>query len=172
VVTGRTRARWWGLAFVAIAGIAVFLWWLLQPELEERRIRRRLDAFAGVVERRSGSSALRVAVASERLPGFFCNPVDVDIPEVGLTGRFTPEEISSHISRTLLSVKHLQLTFPDVHLDSVAGAGARIRVTARLQAALRTGEDVDEVRELVCELRKVEGRWRFRDVKRQPVLER
>jgi len=139
---------------------------------EKKRIAKRLDQLAAMVSKGSGETALRMALRVQELPGFFDKPVRLHTQVYHMGGTMSPTEVASEIMRARAMFNTLSLDFHDVDLDITDETTARLRLTARVTGQLSTREGVDEVQELECVLRKVDGKWRFSECRAVAVLQK
>jgi len=161
--------RWIAVCVVlAAAGASA----LLLSGGEKKRIEKRLTQLAGTVSKERGDTALNVALRVQRLPEFFDKPVRLHTQVYHMGGTLSPTEVASEIMRARAMFNTLKLDFYDVDIDVADRTSARLRLTARVTGRLSTSEAIDEVRELECLLRKVDGEWVFSECRAVAVLEK
>jgi hypothetical protein len=161
--------RWIAVCVVlAAAGAAA----LMLSRGEKKRIAKRLAQLADVVSKERGDTALKVAFRVQKLPEFFDKPVRLHTKVYHMGGTLSPTEIASEIMRARAMFNTLTLDFHDAEIEIADKTTARLRVTARVTGQLSTREAVDEVQELDCVLRKVDGRWLFSECRAVAVLEK
>ena len=153
---------------VLLAGAAT----LLFSRSEKKQIAKRLDKLAELVTKKGGDSALKMALRVQKLPEFFTRPVRLHTPVYHMEGAMSPTEIASEIMRGRAMFNSLSLRFYDVDIEVTEKTTAKLRMTARVVGQLSTREGVDEVQELECVLRKVEGQWCFAECRAVAVLEK
>ena len=71
----------------------------------------------------------------------------------------------SYVSRLDLKFYDLQIVFPEKEV-------AKVTLTARLAGRSTAGEQMDEIRELECRLKKIEKKWLFSQIDVVEVLKK
>ncbi|HSL22001.1 MAG TPA: hypothetical protein VK886_10735 [Vicinamibacterales bacterium] len=165
--SGTTRLR--VLALVAVAAIA---WgaWRFWPN-DERRIKRRLDDLAAVVNE-SPTDGLALIARTAELSDFVTEDVVLD-PGIGAGPIHGRERLLALASRSPGGGGAFNLRFVDVSVD-VSGDVAAARLTALLSWSGASTEENVDAREVELELRDT-GDWRIsritviRPLERPPV---
>lgn len=156
------------LAVVAGVGLGLYLW--LRPT-EEGRVRKVVAALATTLSRPTGESTLMMALKTERMQELFGPEVSVQLLNFPGNGTLTANELASHATRLRPLFSSIELTFYDVDVQLEGADHATADLTARLKAT-REGNVREETRQLLCRLRKLEGKWRFCAFEEQAVLQR
>ena len=157
---------------ILIAAAGAGYWFILRPNREIRRVRRRIDALEQLLSHKPKTGAIQLAIRNQSLLRLFAARVQVEVPEAGFNREYSAEELAAVISRGLLLFRWTNLRFYDrqIHLDPPDSA--RVEATARFRAENRSGARIDEIREVRCELRKRNGKWRFFHLSEVQVLRR
>jgi hypothetical protein len=100
----------------------------------------------------------------------FLEPCELKAPHESLSGSYTRQEISAIAGSARSHFFQLDLKFYDVHIAFPKKEVAEVTLTARLIGRSTTGEQVDEVRELDCLLRKMDRKWFFNQIEVIEVL--
>lgn len=141
-------------------------------ESEEKRVKKRFALLAGWVSKEPGETAFTMAQKVRKIGGLFAERCTLQAPLDGVSGVYSPDEISRYAARARLPFSKLSIDFYDVDIDFPEERTARAVLTGRATGRLKGGEGVDEVRELQCVLEKVENKWLFTDFEVVQVLKK
>jgi len=147
--------------FVVLFGIlAVFY---LLPS-EEKKVRKQFDLLSYYVGKESGEDLLSMANRVKNIGRLFAENCEFKIegdPFYAFSGNYSREEVSGYAFRGRTVFSNLALKFHDVKVEFPEKGTAKVNLTARLTGRSTAGENVDEVRELLCVLKKIEKQWLF-----------
>jgi len=154
---------------IGIVGIlAAFLFF---PN-EEKKVKKRFTLLSGHMLKDPGESTFIMANKIKGISALFGENCNFAVSDYSLSGSYTREEISgmalrgrAHFSTLGLKFYDLKVSFPEKDLTQV-------NLTARLTGKSVYGEHVDETRELICLLKKVEKKWLFSSFEVVEVLKR
>ena len=154
---------------IGIVGIlAAFLFF---PN-EEKKVKKRFTLLSGHMLKDPGESTFIMANKIKGISALFGENCNFAVSDYSLSGSYTREEISgmalrgrAHFSTLGLKFYDLKVSFPEKDLTQV-------NLTARLTGKSVYGEHVDETRELICLLKKVEKKWLFSSLEVVEVLKR
>jgi hypothetical protein len=139
---------------------------------EENRVKKRFTLLSERVSRSPEESSLTLLQKMKEIGNLFCEHCELTVPDQSLSGSYTREEISAYAGSGRSHFSQLDLKFYDLHIVFPEKEVAKVTVTGRLTGKSTTGEQVDEIRELECFLRKVENKWLFSQIKVVEVLKR
>jgi hypothetical protein len=154
---------------IGIVGIlATFLFF---PN-EEKKVKKRFVLLSEQMSKDSGENTFIMANKIKGISALFGENCNFTVSDYSLSGNYTREEISgialrgrAHFSTLGLKFYDLKVSFPEKDL-------AQVNSTARLTGKSVYGEQVDETRELICLLKKVEKKWLFNSFEVIEVLKR
>lgn len=163
-----TRTMLW--AAVAVV-IAVAAWVLLLPG-EEKKVKRQFARLCSEVDKTSNEGMLETALRARRTEALFAPSCVVAIGEQWVDGATDAGTLVAQGFQARMQLASLKLSFSDFKVSFPQRDLASCEVIAKLAGVTTGGEKVDESREMVWELRKLEGSWRFSTVKQVEVLKK
>jgi hypothetical protein len=159
------------LAGVLIVIIGIVLVVAVFPS-EEKRVKKRFRLLSEWVSKSPEEGSLTMLQKMKDIGTLFLEPCELKSPNESLSGSYTRQEISvyagsarSHFSQLNLKFYDLQVAFPEKEV-------AKVNLTARLIGRSKTGEQVDEIRELDCLLKKMDRNWFFSQIEVIEVLKK
>jgi hypothetical protein len=102
----------------------------------------------------------------------FLEPCELKSPHEPLSGSYSRQEISAYAGSGRSHFSQLSLKFYDLHVAFPQEEVAQVNLTARLVGRSKTGEWVDEIRELDCLLKKTDRKWFFSQIEVIEVLKK
>jgi hypothetical protein len=139
---------------------------------EEKRVKKRFALLSEHMLKDPGENTFIMANKIKGISALFGENCNVTVSDCSLSGNYTREEVSgialrgrAHFSTLGLKFYDLKVSFPEKDL-------AQVNLTARLMGKSVYGEQVDETRELICLLKKVEKKWLFSGFEVIEVLKR
>ncbi len=154
-----------------IAIIAIILAVTVFPS-EEKRVKKRFHLLSEWVSKSPEESPLTMLQKMKDMGTLFLEHCELKAPNESLSGSYTRQEISayaasarSHFSQLDLKFYDLQITFPEKEV-------ATVTLTSRLRGKSKAGEQVDEIRELECLLKKIDRKWFFSQIEVIEVLKK
>jgi len=152
-------------------GVGVLVYRYLHPS-DETRIRQQVEALAMRFSKPAAEPAAAMAVKMQRFGELFADTCELDLQGFHGNGTFTSSEIVSHAARVRSGFHAVRLTFPDVVVRVETKTEAAATVTARLRVDHDPSRFTEDTREIICQLRKVDGVWRFAAFREEMVLKR
>jgi len=152
---------------ILIIGIALSL--AVFPS-EEKRVIKRFYLLSEWVSKSPEEDSFAMLKKMKEIGTLFLEPCELKAPHDSLSGSYTRQEISayagsarSHFSQLDFKLYDLQIAFPEKEV-------ADVTLTARLTGKSTSGEQIDEIRELECLLKKIDRKWFFSKVEVIEVL--
>ncbi len=139
---------------------------------EERRVKKRFHLLSEWVSKSPEEGSLTMLQKMKNIGTLFLEPCELKSPHESLSGSYTRQEISAYAGSGRSHFAQLNLKFYDLHVAFSEKDLAKVNLTARLAGRSKTGERVDEVRELACLLKKIDRKWFFSQIEVIEVLER
>lgn len=153
----KTRHLIFVLFMVLIGLSAAFLFF---PS-EEKKVKKRFVLLSEEVSKDPGENAFVMAGKIKAIGALFAESCHFTVPDYSLSGDYTREEISGIAFRGRGHFSNLRLRFYDVKVSFLEKDLAQVNLTARLAGKSVHGEQVDETREMVCQLKNIETKWLF-----------
>ncbi len=147
--------------FVVLFGTRAFFY--LLPS-EEKKVRKQFDLLSQYVSKQPGEDLFSMANRVKNIGRLFAENCEFKIegdPFYSFSGKYSREEVSGYALRGRTVFSNLTLKFHDVEVEFPEKGTAKVNLTARLTGRSTAGENVDEVRELLCVLKKIEREWLF-----------
>ena len=139
---------------------------------EEKRVKKRFRLLSEWVSKRPEENPITMLQKMKDIGTLFLEPSELKAPNDSLSGSYTRQEISayagsvrSHFSQLDLKLYDLNVAFPEKEV-------AQVTLTARLIGKFKTGEQVDEIHELDCLMKKVDKKWFFSQIEVIEVLKK
>jgi hypothetical protein len=117
-------------------------------------------------------SPLAMAQKMNQIRLLFSEKVNLVVPYYNLAGDFSRRNVLNLASRARMSFRTVLLHFYDWHIDLAEKDTVRVNVTGRLKGISSAREEVDEVRELLCVLKKIDDQWLFSKIGVVEVLKK
>ena len=153
-----------------VAAAAVYF--VFFSESEEQKIRKMLkNVCMDCAKNKESSSAAALIVKTNVLKSYFTDPCTLSVYRGFLQGTFNDVRIANEIMRVNLFFRESDLSYSDL-IVTVNVPEATASFTGRFQAVLKSGERVDEVREVDLKLRKVEKKWKITSAEVHKILQR
>jgi|YNPNPStandDraft_1061719.scaffolds.fasta_scaffold90831_2 hypothetical protein len=161
------------IGFLILLG-GILLWKILFPS-EEKRVIQRFELLSRYTEKKANEDILSTANRIKNLSQLFANPCEFKIegdPFYSFTGSYSREEIGGYALRGRSYFLDLSLNFSDYKIKFSDRETAQVQLIGRLTGKTTAGERVDEVRELLCMLKKIEKAWLIARLEVVEVLKR
>jgi hypothetical protein len=139
---------------------------------EEKRVKKRFHLLSKWVSKSPEESSLTMLQKMKDIGTLFLEPCELKSPHESLSGSYTRQEISAYAGSGRSHFSQLNLKLYDLHVDFPEREVAKVNLTARLVGRSKTGEWVDEIRELDCLLKKMDRNWFFSQIEVIEVLKK
>jgi len=139
---------------------------------EQKKIRKQFAVLSSEVSKDRSESLLAMAYKTQTLPKLFDANCVITVKAEMIAGSYTPEEIASLAARARAQFSSLTLSFSDLKIELPARDLAKVDLTAKLTGKAGNGDGVNDVRELIATLRKVDGTWLFSAFSEVEVLKK
>jgi hypothetical protein len=156
-------------AGVLIAIIGVVFTLTFFPS-EERRVRKRFHLLSEWVSKSPEETPFTLLQKMRDIGTLFLDPCELKAPGESLSGSYTRQEISAYAGSARSYFSRLDFTFHDLHIVFPEKGIARVTLTAKLTGRSTAGEQVEEIRELECLLKKMDKKWSFCQIEVIEVL--
>ncbi len=142
------------LGGIVFLGILSYLF--LFPS-EAKRVRKSFDLLSRTTTKEPGEALITSANRAQNIGRLFDETCEFKLegdPFYSFSGTYSREEASGYSLRMRAYFSALSLKFHDLRVDFPERGTARVNLTARLTGKSTSGETVEEVRELLCLLKK------------------
>lgn len=139
---------------------------------EEKRVKKRFHLLSEWVSRSPEENSFTMLQKMRDIGTLFFEHCELNAPDESFSGRYTRQEISAYAGSARSHFSQLDLKFYDLHIIFSEKEVAKVTLTSRLIGKSTTGEQVDEVRELECLLKKVDNKWLFNQIEVIEVLKK
>lgn len=156
-------------AMIVVAGIWITVF--LFPS-EEKKVKKQFALLSEWISKDPNESPLTMAHRVKNIGTLFAENCELREPVHPLSGSYTREEITSIALRGRAHFSNLSLAFYDLNISFPGEGVAKVIVTGKLTGKSSSGEQMDEVRELECLLKKIENKWLFNQFKVVEVLKK
>jgi hypothetical protein len=158
---------------IALMVMGIGIWaFVYFSQSEEKKVRRQFDLLSEWASKAQNETPLVMAQKTKKIATLFAENCVLKVPLYITSGNLTREEIVSYAVRGRLLFSELYLRFYDLTVSFPEEGTAKVSSTARLTGKLNMGENVDEIHELECVLKKIEKRWFFNHLEVVEVLKK
>lgn len=157
---------------IVLIGVAAVFY--LLPS-EEKKVRKQFDLLSRYVTKEPGEDLFSMANRIQNIGKLFAKNCEFKVegdPLYAFSGNYTREEVAGYALRGRSHFSNLSLRFHDLKVEFPEKGMAKVGMTARLSGKTAGGENVDEVREFLCSLQKIEKKWLFTQFEIVEVLKR
>ena len=139
---------------------------------EEKKVKKRFSLLSEQISKEPKENAFVMANKIKGITALFWENCNFTVSDYSLSGNYTRQEISGIALRGRAHFLNLGLKFYDLKVSFPERDLAHVNLTARLTGKSVYGEHVDETRELICLLKKIEKKWLFSSFEVIEVLKR
>lgn len=156
-----------------IIAAAALTYYFFFNKSEEDIICGRLHELADSASKNSSEGASTTLLKNRSLSELFTNPCTIYVKESTLNGSYTPLELAGNATKARQMVNHMNFSFSDIDIElDPNGKKATIEFSARAQAQLKDGREIDVVRDLKGTAEKVDNKWKFSNFEVRQVMEK
>ena len=156
-------------ALIAILGIVIAI---TVFSSEEKRVKKQFRLLSEWVSKSTEENAFTMLQRMKDIGSLFDAHCELKVPDQSLSGSYTREEISTYAGSARSHASQLDLRFYDLQIAFPEKEVAKVTLTARLTGRSTAGEQMDEIRELECRLKKIEKKWLFSQIDVVEVLKK
>jgi hypothetical protein len=151
------------LILILIAGAA---WWLLSQDVEAQIYEAHRE-LARLVNKTEDEGSMPSVLDTLKIQVLFADRCEVSGDADQLIGAYTPDEMAGLIIRARGLFRTIELSFSEIVIELRADDDAIARFMAELRASgdLDASAEVHETRSVTSRLRKIDGDWRFSELK-------
>lgn len=159
------------ISAILLIAASVAVYFIFFGESEEMKIRRMLNELcADAAKSQEKSSPAALLLKTNVLKNYFTDPCNLSVHRGVLYGSYTDVRAANEIMRANLFLQSSTLSISDLFI-TINMPDAEVTFTGRFQATLKSGDRVDEVREVELKLRKVEKKWKISAAEIHKIME-
>lgn len=155
-----------GVIIVAVAA------WMFAVPGEDKKVKRQFSKLCSHLNKESNEGILDTAFKLRRTGALFAPKCTVTMSEAWLNGTTDGSTLVAQGFQGRMQFASMNLSFSAFKISFPAEDLARCETIAKLAGIGPAGMKVDESREMVWELRKIEGAWRFENISEVVVLKK
>ncbi len=137
---------------------------------EEKRVKKRFQLLSEWISKSPEENPITMLQKMKDIGTLFVEPCELKAPHESLSGSYPRQEISAYAGSARSHFFQLDFKFYDLHIAFPEKEVAKVTLTARLIGKSTAGEQVDEIRELECLLKKIDKKWFFNQIEVIEVL--
>jgi hypothetical protein len=139
---------------------------------EEKRVKKRFQLLSEWISKSPEENPITMLQKMKDIGTLFVEPCELKAPHESLSGSYPRQEISAYAGSARSHFFQLDFQFYDLHIAFPEKEVAKVTLTARLIGKSTAGEQVDEIRELECLLKKIDKKWFFNQIEVIEVLKK
>jgi hypothetical protein len=139
---------------------------------EEKRVKKRFQLLSEWVSKSPEENPITLVQKMKDIGSLFLEHCELKAPHESLSGSYTRQEISAYAGSARSHFSQLDFKFYDLQIAFPEKEVAKVSLTARLIGKSMTGDQVDEIRELECLLKKIDKKWFFSQIEVIEVLKK
>jgi len=156
---------------VLIVIIGIVLTFSVFPS-EEKRVKKGFHLLSEWVSKSPEENSFTMLKKMKDIGTLFLEPCELKAPHESLSGSYTRQEISAYAGTARSHFFQLDFKLYDLHIAFPEKEVVQVTLTARLIGKSMIGEQIDEIRELECLLKKIDEKWFFSRVEVIEVLKK
>ncbi len=163
--------RYWPVLAALAAGFGVWFYFYSRttPEAQVKKVLRELCESG---TRADGEGAASGIVKCRGAMALFAADTELRFGTDFFSGHTNPEEIAANLNRFRMMFSQVAVGMKDVKIKFKSPEEATVDFIGTLRGVLKSGSRVDEIRELICTLKKQDGKWRINALRVREILER
>jgi hypothetical protein len=154
---------------VLVAGIIAFI---IFSQSEEAKVKKQFNFLAEKMNKTPNETPLISVARANRIKDLFAETCTVHAPAYSFSRDISSQDLSSLVLTTRSRYSEMSLEFYDFVIEFPEEGSADVNLTASMTGKLTTGEYVDDIHELKCELKKTEDIWLLREIEVVEVLKK
>jgi len=152
---------------ILAAGIIAFF---IFSQSEDAKVKKQFEFIAEKIEKKSGENRIIAAAKVNRIREVIIDPCKIYAPAYSFSREASSDELSTFILGKRSQYSAISLKFYDFVIDFPEKDTARVNLTESMEGKLKTGEFVEDIHELKCQLQKIEDIWRLKEIEVVEVL--
>ena len=154
---------------ILVVGIIAFF---IFSQSEEAKVKKQFSVLAEKIKKTPKETPLIAAARAKNIKELFAETCTVHAPAYSFSEDISSQDLSSLVLATRSRYSEISLEFYDFIIEFPEEGSANVNVTASMTAKLTSGEHVDDIHELKCNLKKTEDIWLLRKIEVVEVLKK
>ncbi len=154
---------------VVVIGIVAYF---IFSQSEADKVKMQFEFIAEKINKDSNESPIIAAANANKIKEVFTNPFTVQAPAFDVIREASTDEISPFILAMRARYSEITLRFYDYVIEFTTKETATVSVTERMRGKLTTGELLEDINELSCNLIKIDDIWLITEIEIVEVLEK
>ena len=152
---------------ILTAGIIAFF---IFSQSEEAKVKKQFEFIAEIIEKKSGENRIIAAAKVNRIREVIIDPCKIHAPAYSFSREASSHELSTFILGKRSQYSAITLKFYDFVIDFPEKDTARVNLTESMEGKLKTGEFIEDIHELKCQMQKIEDIWLLKEIEVVEVL--
>lgn len=163
--------RRWPLLMALAVGLGVWVYFdtRTSPEAQVKKVLRELCESGTKAD---GDGTTSGIVKCRGAMNLFAAETELRFGTDFFSGNTNPEEIAANLNRFRMLFSQVTIGMKDVKITFKSPEEATVDFIGTLHGTLKSGSRVDELRELICTLKKQDDKWRITALRVREILER
>ena len=145
---------------------------LIFRQSEEVEIRKQFEFIAEKIDKRPGESPIIAAAKANQIREVSAERCRLDAPAYSAPRVILSDELPAIVLRMRSEFSAISLTFHDFIIEFPEQDTAQVNVTAIMEGKSASGEPVEDLHELKCDLEKIDEVWRLKEIEVVEVLKK
>ena len=152
---------------ILTAGIIAFF---IFSQSEEAKVKKQFEFIAEKIEKAPGEHNIIAAAKANRIIEVITDPCKIHAPAYSFSREASSDELSTFVLGKRSRYSTISLKFYDFIIDFPEKDTAQVNLTESMEGKLKTGEFIEDIHELKCQLQKIEDIWRLKEIEVVEVL--
>lgn len=152
--------------------ITVIVFSFLGETSPEQQIENQIKKFLSMASKSSGDRLSTGLLKSKRLESLFAPRCKFYVGVSSFSGTYTPMQISANAMRCRSMFKYVKFSAHDLEINLSSPSTATVDFTGSLSALTKRGKSIEDYKDLVCELRLIEGEWLIYSVSIREIMKK
>ena len=152
---------------ILTAGLIAFF---VFSQSEEAKVKKQFEFIAEKIEKAPGEHNIIAAAKANRIIEVITDPCKIHAPAYSFSRKASSNELSTFVLSKRSRYSKISLKLYDFVIDFPEKDTARVNLTESMEGKLKTGEFIEDIHELECQLQKVDDIWRFEEIEVVEVL--
>ena len=160
------------ITFAALIAAGGAFWAFRLSRSEEHKVKQVINQLVDLGKRPENPGPAELAIKITAIDNIFAEQVILDFGRRWNSGVFSNRSIEPLLVQYRKAFIHAELKMDDLTINIPDQETANALFSCRLTGKLHRGDYIEEVRDVECRLKKIEGSWRIDKLEVNEVLER
>jgi hypothetical protein len=150
-----------------IAGIILFSMFF---QSEAARVKKQFEFIADKIGKVPGENHITAAAKVARVKEVITEPFRIHAPAYAFSREIAINELATFILSKRSQYSKISVKFYDFEIAFPEKNFAQVNLTKSMQSQLKSGEFIEDFNELKCQMQKIGGTWRLKEIEVVEVL--